>query len=146
MNNPIVRHPPPPTHLQWREALFPSQWLEIVVPMYVEGEAGLLGTAYNFTVVAFGSTSWVLNLALGVPVLAVSILLGLVMIPITAPLRIVALVRHWEPETYLAVTRVTNYPCVVLIHLVTSPVKFVNLLTAIVVYLFGPKTATRQGN
>jgi len=146
MNEPIVRDPPPPTHFQWREALFPSQWLEIVVPMYVEGEAGLLGRAYNFSVVALGAISWVLNLALYIPMMAVVILWGLVTIPITTPLHILALVRQWGPERPRAVGGVISYPGVVLIWLVTSPVKFVNLLTAIVVYLFGPKSAARQVN
>lgn len=145
LNDFIVRHPPPPTHLQWREALFPTDVLAIFVPKYAAGEAGLPGRLYNLVVTALLSISGVLNLVLIVPTFPIMLLWILITIPIMGPLQILAMAERLKPEQLRSVGKVVTFPAGVLTWLLYSPVKVLNFLTAIVVYCFGPKSATRHG-
>lgn len=127
-----------PTHFQWREALFPTSAPAVVGCMYTPGEAGRRGLAYNAVVRVLLSVSWTLNLILLVPMVTVTVLSSVFTFVLSLPVQPLRL--FLPPEIFINVTRVVAFPAVVLIHLTTLPVKLVNLLIAVIVYLFGPKT------
>ena len=137
----------PPTHFQWREALFPTSSPSVVGRMYEPGEAGMRGVAYNTVMRLLRGFSWALNLVLFLPMMAVTLISSIVTLILSLPLQALGLVILWvsgsPPETvekFMNRTRVLRFPGVILIHLTTLPVKLVNLLIAVVAYFFGPKT------
>ena len=123
-----------PKHLRWREALFPQSSAAIQVPCYFPGEAGFKGTIYNVIVWILNRTSALLNLLLILPMLLLMAAWFLVSLPLQ-------LLRFFvTPAAFGEIARVAAMPAQVLLWIMFLPVKICNLLTATVVYVWGPKT------
>ena len=138
-----------PRHFQWREALFPTSSPSVVGRMYEPGEAGMRRVAYNTVMRLLLGLSWTLNLVLFLPVMAVTLVSSILILTLSLPLQALGLVilrvsgsrlETVEKLKFMNRTRVLRFPGVILIHLTTLPAKLVNLLIAVVVYFFGPKT------
>ena len=123
----------PPTHFQWREALLTTSTRAITAPLYGPGEAGFGGRAYNFVVRGLHATIEVMNVVLAIPMFLLVLAWGIV----TLPLQLIRLVV--SPTTFLAMSPIIIFPGAVLIWFLGLPVKVLNLLMAVIVYVWGPK-------
>ena len=106
------------------------------------------GAVYNTVMRLLRGLSWILNLVLFLPMVAVTLIWSIFALILLLPLQLLGLVilraSGSPPETiekFMNRTRVLlKFPGVILIHLTTLPVKLVNLVIALMVYLLGPKT------
>ena len=124
----------PPTHFQWREAVFTTSTRAITAPLYGPGEAGFGGRAYNFLVRGLHAAIEVMNVLLILPGWLLVLAWGIV----TLPLQLLRLVV--SPTTFLSMVPIIIFPSAVLIWLLGVPVKVLNSLMAVIVYVWGPKS------
>ena len=128
---------PPPQHFQWREVLFPKSTRDIVIPFFRPREFGFRGRAYNITVEVLLTAAQLMNLVLFIPSLVLGAAWVIVMLPAQSfRLFVSPLTFRFRIVPLLAI------PAVVSIWLLFLPVKLTNLLIAVIVYLFGPKSGT----
>jgi hypothetical protein len=125
----------PPTHFQWREALLTPSTRAITAPLYYSGEAGFRGTAYNFIVKGFHAAVEVMNVVLIPPMWLAVLAFGIVTLPFQA-LRLVLSPTTFSVVMYWMFTVPVATPIIWLLGL---PVHILNLLGAVIVYVWGPK-------
>jgi hypothetical protein len=105
------------------------------MPFYRPDEAGLGGRAYNVTIEVLLAATQILNLLFFLP----SLLMTGVWLIATLPAQVLRLVV--SPLTFRnTVVPIIAFPGVVSVWLLFLPVKLLNLLAALIVYVFGPKT------
>lgn len=122
-----------PRHFQWREALFPRSVVSIAIPTYSAANATAGGKIYNIAVRSLNTISAILSVLVFIPSLIVGLVLGLVGSPLGLFQYVVS------PAIYERLDRAVVFVGTLPIWLITSPVKLCNLLTATIVFFFGPK-------
>ena len=103
--------------------------------LYYPGEAGFRGTAYNFVVKGFHAAIEVMNLVLIPPMWLAVLAFGIITLPFQA-LRLVLSPTTFSVVMYWMFTVPVATP---IIWLLGFPVHILNLLDAVIVYVWGPK-------